>query len=86
MATKGHYQTGTVAATGAAINVPLGFLPSFVRLLNGAADDDWISGMTGGAVEPFTGTAAADADGFTVTAAASTNTTGTIYYAAWGEE
>ena len=34
MSFKGHMQTGTVEGTGAAINVVLGFTPSFVRVDN----------------------------------------------------
>lgn len=47
MATKGHYQSGTVEGTGAAINIELGFSPSYVRILNidGIAVAEWIWGM-----------------------------------------
>lgn len=46
-----NFITGTVTGTGAAINVPLGFVPDYVRVVNVTdADqiDEWFSGMTDG--------------------------------------
>jgi hypothetical protein len=48
---KGQFATGTVEGTGAAINVQLGFVPSYVKVFN--IDDDgtlwptieWVTGM-----------------------------------------
>lgn len=47
---KGHFKVGTVEGTGAAINMELGFTPSFVRLINidGDASLDWMSSMADG--------------------------------------
>lgn len=46
-----NFITGTVIGTGAAINVSLGFVPDYVRVVNVTdADqiDEWFSGMTDG--------------------------------------
>lgn len=47
---KGHFATGTVEGTGAAINVQLGFTPDYVKLINidGDASLEWISDMADG--------------------------------------
>lgn len=47
---KGHFATGTVEGTGAAINVQLGFTPDYVKLINidGDASLEWISDMDDG--------------------------------------
>lgn len=48
---KGHFVTGSVAGTGAAINVSLGFVPQYVRAINagaGLAEYEWFNGMTNG--------------------------------------
>lgn len=46
-----NFATGTVTGTGAAINVPLGWTPDFVKVINITdADtiDEWVAGMTEG--------------------------------------
>ena len=42
--------TGTITGTAAAINVPLGFIPDHVRLVNDTAGSalEWFSSMTNG--------------------------------------
>lgn len=47
---KGHFKTGTVEGTGAAINLELGFTPSYVQLINidGDASLVWTDTMTDG--------------------------------------
>lgn len=47
---KGHFKTGTVEGTGSAINMELGFTPSYVRLINvdGDASLEWMSTMADG--------------------------------------
>lgn len=44
---KGHFATGTVEGTAAAINVELGFTPAYVKLINidGDATLDWTEDM-----------------------------------------
>ena len=58
---KGFIETGSVAGTGASINVSLGFTPIYVRVVNedssGLATMEWFEGM-------------ADAEGFKSVAAA----------------
>lgn len=47
---KGHFKTGTVEGTGAAINVVLGYTPSMVHVINidGDAEYIWTADMTAG--------------------------------------
>lgn len=47
---KGHYKTGRITATGAVINVELGFTPETVHIRNLTSRDQlfWDSGMTDG--------------------------------------
>ena len=47
---KGHYKTGRITATGAAINVELGFVPETVHIRNLTSRDElfWDEGMTNG--------------------------------------
>lgn len=48
---KGHMQTGTYTGTGAAINIELGFVPDYIRLINitdGDAGLTWFRGMADG--------------------------------------
>lgn len=46
---KGNFVTGSVTATGAAINIELGFTPSYVKVVNisnaTSATLEWIEGM-----------------------------------------
>ena len=47
---KGHFATGSITGTGAAINVPLGFAPTLVRIRNRTSRIrlEWDSDMTAG--------------------------------------
>jgi len=47
---KGHFASGSITGTGAAINVPLGFAPTLVRIRNRTSRDEltWDSAMTAG--------------------------------------
>lgn len=47
---KGHFASGTVEGTGAAINVECGFTPDYVKLINidGDATLEYTSDMTAG--------------------------------------
>ena len=47
---KGHFASGTVEGTGAAINVQCGFTPAYVRVINidGDAIMEWEENMTDG--------------------------------------
>ena len=44
---KGHYASGSITGTGAAINVPLGFAPTSVRIRNRTSRDtlEWDDDM-----------------------------------------
>lgn len=44
---KGHIAQGTIAGTGAAINVSLGFIPQHVRIINQTklSEYNWFSSM-----------------------------------------
>jgi hypothetical protein len=60
---------GTYTGTGAAINLELGFVPSYfltINITDGAAGLEWFAGMDAGtAVHPFTG-ASITSNGVTV--------------------
>lgn len=53
---KGHYASGTVEGTGSAINVELGFTPTYVKVVN--FDDptamEWWAGMGAAAAVKLT--------------------------------
>ena len=59
---KGHFATGSITGTGAAINVPLGFAPTLVRIRNRTSrirlewDDDMTAGHGNKIVAAGTGT------------------------------
>lgn len=57
------FATGTVVGTGAAINVPLGWTPDHVRVLNITdmnSEDTWVAGMVDGSSMQHTGSALAN--------------------------
>lgn len=60
-------QTGTVTGTGAAINVPLGFVPDYVKVFNitdGDQTDEWMTGMSAGtSIQTNTAVAARSTNG-----------------------
>ena len=46
-----NFATGTVTGTGAAINVPLGWTPDYIKVINitdGDRIDEWVAGMAAG--------------------------------------
>lgn len=69
-------KTGTVTGTGAAINIPLGFVPDYVRIVNITdADqiDEWFAGMADGtSVQTNTAVATRASNGVTPYAGSST--------------
>ena len=44
---KGHFATGQITGTGAALNVLLGFVPTYVKIINqtDVGSLEWIGGM-----------------------------------------
>lgn len=60
-------KTGTVTGTGAAINVELGFVPDYVKVVNitdGDQIDEWFRGMTDGtSIQTNTAVAARSSNG-----------------------
>lgn len=62
---KGQIKAGTFTGTGAAINVPLGFIPDFLFVVN-VTDGDlihtWFNGMTAGTTVDIGAAAVANAD------------------------
>lgn len=53
-------KVGTYTGNGSAVNISVGFIPDYVRIVNitAPAVDEWFSGMTAGTSVTTTGTAA----------------------------
>lgn len=66
---KGQIKIGTYTGTGAAINVSIGFVPDYVRIVNVTDGDytmEWFNGMTAGtSIDTAAAVAANTADGIT---------------------
>lgn len=72
---KGQIKIDTYTGTGAAINVQIGFVPDYVRIVNITDGDytmEWFNGMTAGtSIDTAAAVAANAADGITAYAGTS---------------